>query len=203
MGNSIRTTSKTTTPAAKKITFAIGDVMLCPLLGDQPFVLEADPYGKSDKLTITYDGSYSYYDTKEFFIKESDDEAIDYQPSLFQNTLYSNAYTTQSSQHKIISITELDEKEAVLISSMKLSNIACDINGAVIIFEDSRYLLSIIYQEKVTSSTAQFLARLAHDSSTTWSELLFAQLDALKKPLSQSNFDKTSNIDDLTQALEG
>ena len=208
MGNSKTTspskTSKSTTTqnnalATKQTTFAIGDVVLCPSLSMQSFTLEADPYGKRDDLTITYDGSYHYYDAQGFFIRSNDTETSRYQTSLFHDTpanrqaiatLYGNTRPVPSRQRKTIDITEAGEKEAVLMSSRELSNIACDIHGAATILEDLGDVLSMIYLKKVSLSTAQSLARLAHDSSTTWSELLFAQLDALNEPLSQSHFGK-------------
>ncbi len=199
MPNSIRTTSKTTTLAAKQTTFAIGDVVLCPSLSMQPFTLSADPYGKRDDLTIDYDGSYHYYDAHGYFVSFKDTETNRHQTSLFHNTpvnrqavatLYGNAIPAPSRPLKTIDITEAGEREAVLMSSLKLSDIACDIQGAATILEDLGDVLSMIYRKKVSPSTAQSLARLAHDSSTTWSELLFAQLDALNKPLSQSGFGK-------------
>jgi len=199
MPNSIRTTSKTTTPAAEQTTFAIGDVVLCPSLSMAPFTLEADPYGKRDELTITYDGSYHYYNAQGYFVSSKDTETGAHQTSLFHDTpanrqavatLYGNAIPAPSRPLKTIDITEAGEREAVLMPSLKLSDIACDIQGAATILEDLGDVLSMIYRKKVSPSTAQSLARLAHDSSTTWSELLFAQLDAINEPLSQSGFGK-------------
>ncbi len=88
MGNSIRTTSKNTTStlAINQATFAIGDVVLCPSLSSQPFELTADPYGKRDELTLTFEGSYFHYDGNGFFVRASQNETDDFQPSLYHNT---------------------------------------------------------------------------------------------------------------------
>ena len=85
MPNSIRTTSNTTT-AAKQATFAIGDSVLCPSLSSSPFVLTNAPCGKRDNLTLTFDGSYFYYDDKGYFVSACDTETGDFQPSLYHNT---------------------------------------------------------------------------------------------------------------------
>ena len=101
----IRTTSntQTPTPATNQATFAIGDIVLCPSLSNSPFVLTADPYGKRDELTLTFEGSYFYYDDKGYFVPACDKETGDFQPSLYHNTpanqqaintLYGNAFGT-------------------------------------------------------------------------------------------------------------
>ena len=199
MPNSIRTTSKTTTPAAKQTTFAIGDVVLCPSLSMQPFTLTADPHGKRDDLTIDYDGSYHYYDAQGFFIRSKDTETNRYQTSLFHDTpanrqavatLYGNALPAPSPHRKTIDITEAGEEEAVLMSSRELSDIACDIQGAATILEDLGDVLSMIYQKKVSPPTARSLARLAHDSTSSWTELLYRSLEVINEPLEQSKFGK-------------
>ena len=199
MPKSIRTTSKTTTPtlATNQAIFAIGDVVLCPSLSNQPFELTADPYGERDKLALTYDGSHFYYDVQGYFVKASDTETGDYQPSLFHDTqanrqaiatLYSNTFTTQSSQRKVIDITEADDDEVILIPSVELSDTACDIGGAIGLLNDVGMLLWMIYQEKMTPSQAASMARLSHDSTDTWADLLSSRLNTINKSLAQSTF---------------
>ena len=172
MGNSIRTTSKTTTPtpATNQAIFAIGDVVLCPSLSSEPFTLIA---GQRDLLALTHDGSYFYYDVQGYFISASDTETGDYRPNLFHDTpanrqaiatLYSNISTTQSNQRKVIDITEADDDEVILIPSVELSDTACDIGGAIGLLNDVGMLLWMIYQEKMTPSQAASMARLSHDS---------------------------------------
>lgn len=199
MPNSIRTTSKTTTPAAKQTTFAIGDIVLCPSLSMQPFTLTADPHGKRDDLTIDYDGSYHYYDAQGFFIRSKDTETNRYQTSLFHDTpanrqavstLYGNVSPIASPHRKTIDITEAGEDEAVLMSSRELSDTACDIKEAAVIFDNLGDLLNLIYRGKIDQSTAKGLARLAHDSTCTWAELLYSRLEIINEPLEQSKFGK-------------
>lgn len=197
MGNSIRTTSKTTTPtpATNQAIFAIGDVVLCPSLSSEPFTLIV---GQRDLLALTHDGSYFYYDVQGYFISASDTETGDYRPNLFHDTpanrqaiatLYSNTSTTQSNQRKVIDITEADDDEVILIPSVELSDTACDIGGAIGLLNDVGMLLWMIYQEKMTPSQAASMARLSHDSTDTWIELLSSRLNTINKSLAQSTFD--------------
>lgn len=201
MGNSIRTTSKTTTPtpATNQAIFAIGDVVLCPSLSSEPFTLIADQYGQRDLLSLTHDGSYFYYDSQGYFVPVSDTETGDYRPNLFHDTqanrqaiatLYSNTSTTQSSQRKVIDISEANDDEAILISSVELSDTACDIGGAIGLLNDVGMLLWMIYQEKMTPSQAASMARLSHDSIDTWADLLSSRLNTINKSLAQTTFGK-------------
>ena len=196
MGNSIRTTSKnnTSTLTTNQATFDIGDVVLCPSLTGLPFTLTADPYGKRDLLTLTHDGSYFYYDDKGYFVSARDTETGDYQPSLFHDTpanrqaiatLYSGG---QISQRKVINITKTDDKEAVLIPAFDLSNIACDIGGTIAVLNDIGSLLWMIYQEKITPKQAISMARLSHDATERWEELLGSRLKTINESLAQTVF---------------
>lgn len=199
MGNSIRTTSKTTTSTLtiNQAIFAIGDVVLCPSLSSEPFTLIADQYGQRDLLSLAHDGSYFYYDEQGYFVPASDTETGDYRPNLFHDTpsnrqaiatLYSNASTTQLSQRKVIDITEADDDEVILISSVELSDTACDIGGAIGLLNDVGMLLWMIYQEKMTPSQAASMARLSHDSTDTWADLLSSRLNTINKSLAQTTF---------------
>lgn len=197
MGKSIRTNSKTqfTTLAPSQTTFDIGDVVLCPSLSDTPFVLTDDPYGKRDLLALTHDGSYFYYNEKGYFVSASDTETGDYQPSLYRNTpanqqaintLYGN--TTQSSQRTVIDITEANDKEAILLSAFDLSDIACDIEGAITTLNSIGLLLHMIYQENITHKQALSMARLSHDSTDRWADLLCCRLNNISAILAKSTF---------------
>ena len=198
---SINTSKSTTTPkfvpAANQTTFDIGDVVLCPSLSSFPFTLTADPYGKRDELTLTFEGSYFYYDANGYFIRSGDDETGDFQPSLYHNTpanqqaintLYGNTSTTQSSQRQIIDITEADDHEVILIPSIELSDTACDIGGAIAVLDDIGSLLWMIYQEEITPQQAISMARLSHDATERWVELLNSRLNTINTPLAQSTF---------------
>lgn len=198
MGNSIRTTSKTqNTPTLA--TFKAGDSVLCPSLSFTSFVLTADPYGKRDLLALTHDGSNIYYDDKGYFVPSRDKETGDYQPSLFQDTpanrqavatLYNGRFNTQTSQRQIIDTTDSSNEEVILISLMELSDTACDIDGAIGLLNDIGMLLWMIYQEKMPPSCAVSMARLSHDSTDTWADLLSSRLNTINKSLAQSTFGK-------------
>ena len=199
MPNSIRTTSNTqiTTLATNQATFAIGDLVLCPSLSNTLFVLTADPYVKRDDLTLEFEGSYFYYDGNGYFIRASQEETDDFQPSLYHDTtanrqaiatLYNGRFTTQTSQRTVINTTEADDKETVLVSAFDLRDIACDIEGAITTLDDIGQLLHLIYQNKITHSQALSMARLSHDAANTWAALLISRLENIKKPLAQSTF---------------
>lgn len=202
MPNSICTTSKTTTnpkfiQAASQTTFDIGDVVLCPSLSSFPFALTADPYGKHDDLTLAYDGSYFYYDAQGFFIKASDDETGDHQPSLFHNTpanqqaintLYGNV--TQSSQRKVIDTTSADDDEVVLLKSSKISNNAGELSGAIDVLDDMSSLLGLIYNDKLDQADTKSIARLTQTAVDTWAEILNSQLERLNEVLTLTQFSK-------------
>lgn len=198
---SINTSKNPTTPkfitAASQTTFDIGDVALCPSLSNFPFALTDDPTGKRDLLALEFDGSYFYYDDKGYFVSASDTETGDFQPSLYHNTpanqqaintLYGNTSNNQSSQRNVIDTTDGSDNEVILIPSIELSDTACDIDGAIGLLNDIGMLLWMIYQEKITPSCAISMARLSHDSTDTWADLLSSRLNTINKSLAQSAF---------------
>ena len=198
MGKSIRTTSNTqNTPTLA--TFKAGDSVLCPSLSFTSFVLTADPYGKRDLLALTHDGSNIYYDDKGYFVSARDTETGDYQPSLFQDTpanrqavatLYNGRFTTQANQRTVIDTTEADDNIVVTMSSHDLSHIACDINGAANALHDIGHLLGLIHYGKIEGETVKSMARLSHDATSTWAEILYAQLDIINEPLAMTGYSK-------------
>ena len=197
MPNSIRTTSNTqTTTNGTPATFKAGDSVLCPSLSLNPFVLTADPYGKRNNLTLEFEGSYFYYDDKGYFVKASDTETGDFQPSLYHDTkanrqaiatLYNGS---QSSQRKVIDTTEADDDEVILISAFDLRDIACDIESAATIISDIGQLLGLIHYEKIDAHTARSMARLTHDTAETWTNLLQTQLDSINDTLAMTRYGK-------------
>lgn len=198
MPKSIHTNSNTqNTPTLA--TFKAGDSVLCPSLSFTSFVLTADPYGKRDLLALTHDGSNIYYDDKGYFVPAHDSETGDYQPSLFQDTpanrqaiaiLYNGRFATQDSQRKVIDTTEADDNIVVTMSSHDLNHIAGDICGAANALHDVGYLLGLIYYGKIEGEAVKSMARLAHDSTSTWAEILYAQLDIINKPLAMTGYSK-------------
>ena len=198
MGKSIRTTSNTqNTPTLD--TFKAGDSVLCPSLSFTSFVLTADPRGKRDLLALTHDGSYFYYDNKGYFVPSCDKATGDYQPSLFQDTpanrqaiatLYNGRFTTQANQRTVIDTTEADDNIVVTMSSHGLSHIASDIHGAANALHDVGYLLGLIHYGKIEGEAVKSMARLSHDATSTWAEILYAQLDIINEPLAMTSYSK-------------
>lgn len=187
MGNSIRTTSNTqTTTNHVPVTFKAGDSVLCPSVGNGTYQLFNDKeYGC---LGFTANGKTYHYRNDG---KVSRNDAA---PSLFHDTkanhqtiatLYS---VNQTSQRKVIDTTEADDDEAILLSSMELSDTACDIDGAINLLNDVGVLLWMIYQEKMTPSQAVSMARLTHDSTDAWVDLLNSRLNTLNTALAQTTF---------------
>ena len=198
MGNSIRTTSNTqnTQNTPTLATFKAGDSVLCPSLSFTSFVLTADPYGKRDLLALTHDGSYFYYDDKGYFVPARDTETGDYQPSLFQDTpanrqaiamLYSG---NQTNHRTVIDTTEADDNIVVTMSSHGLSHITSDIHGAANALHDVGYLLGLIYYGKIEGEAVKSMARLAHDATNTWEDILRTQLDIINEPLAMTGYSK-------------
>lgn len=198
MPKSIRTNSNTQN-IPTLATFKAGDSVLCPSLSFTSFVLTADPYGKRDLLALNHDGSYFYYDDKGYFVPAHDTETGDYQPSLFQDTpanrqaiatLYNGRFATQDSQRKVIDTTEADDNIVVTMSSHDLNHIAGDICGAANALHDVGYLLGLIYYGKIEGEAVKSMARLSHDATSTWAEILYAQLDIINEPLAMTGYSK-------------
>lgn len=279
MDNSVRTTSKSTTtpkfiPAASQATFAIGDVVLCPSLSSQPFELTAGPYVKRKNLTLEFEGSYFYYDSNGFFVRASQNETDDFQPSLYHNTpanqqaintLYGNTSSTLAafkagdavlcprfgsdsyqlfiddedgflsfivgvnkfhtradgklspndkspsifhdnptnrqiiaalydqaapSQRKLIDTTSADDDEVIVLPTDMLSDIACDISGAINVLKDIGNILYLIQQDEVSSRQTSSMARLTNDATDRWTAILGGQLDVINEAMTQSKFEK-------------
>ena len=200
MPNSIRTTSNHRTATNSTLApFKAGDSVLCPSLSNNPFVLTNDPYGKRNNLTLEFEGSYFYYDGKGYFVRASDHETGDFQPSLYHNTpdnqqaintLYGNSPSTETKKRTVIDITEADDKEVIIMSSHDLSDIACDIDGAATVLSDIGALLHLIYSEKITLSQAISMTRLTHDAVVTWINLLHDQSGSIDKTLAMTRYGK-------------
>ena len=187
MPNSIRTTSNTQTTTLA--TFKAGDSVLCPSVGNGTYTL----VNKSkDCLTINIGNVECLYraDGRAYH----DDCYV--LPSLFHDTpanrqaiatLYNGS---QSSQRKVIDTTEADDKEVILISAFDLSDIACDIESASIVISDIGSLLGLIHYEKIEQHTAISMARLTHDATVTWYDLLQNQVNSIKETLAMTRYGK-------------
>lgn len=96
----------------------------------------------------------------------------------------------ETSQRKVIDLTTADDDEVILLPSLMLSNLACDINGAATALHDIGQLLALIHYGKVEQHKAASLARLAHDAADTWSNLLYEKLESINKPLAMTAYGK-------------
>ena len=187
MGNSISTTSNTqTTTNSTLATFKAGDSVLCPSVGNAAYKLFNDK--EYDCLGFTLNGKTYHYrnDGK----VSCDDKA----PSLFYdtpanrqaiNTLYGSKY-----QIKTIDCTDAYDDEVILMPSIMLSDIACDINAAASTLHDLGQLLHLIATRQIEPHAAIALARLSQDAADTWINLLYSQLEIINEPLAQTGFGK-------------
>ncbi|MGO2278752.1 hypothetical protein [Psychrobacter sp. AOP7-D1-21] len=190
MPNSIRTTSNTQTPInTTSATFKAGNSVLCPSVGNGTYTLVQK---SKDCLTINIGNVECLYraDGRAY---HDNSYAL---PQLFHNTeanrkaiatLYSGS---QTSQRTVIDTTEADDKEAVLISAFDLSDIVCDIESAATVISDIGKLLALIHYEKIDTSTAISMARLTHDTTVTWDDLLQRQVSSIKETLAMTGYGK-------------
>lgn len=188
MPNSIRTTSNTQTTAnSTPATFKAGDSVLCPSVGNGTYTL----VNKSkDCLTINIGNVECLYraDGRAYH----DDCYV--LPSLFHDTpanrqaiatLYNGS---QSSQRKVIDITEPNDNEVIVMSSFELSDIACDMESAAIVISDIGKLLALIHYKKIEPDVAISMARLTHDATVTWYDLLQNQVNSIKETLAMTRY---------------
>lgn len=96
--------------------------------------------------------------------------------------------TAKTSPRKVIDVTAQADDEVVILSSMMLSDAACDISGAITVLNDIGALLNLIYAGDITPYQAASMARLSHDAADTWADLLCSQLNALNEPLALTKF---------------
>lgn len=93
-------------------------------------------------------------------------------------------------QRKVIDITEIDDKEVIILPTIMLSDIACDISGAIHTLKDIGNILHLIQQDEVSSTHTSSMARLTNDAAERRVKLLFHQLDAINEAMAQSKFAK-------------
>tara|TARA_R110002049_G_scaffold207365_1_gene377871 strand:- start:5173 stop:5754 length:582 start_codon:yes stop_codon:yes gene_type:complete len=190
MPNSIRTTAniQTTTNSTPAI-FKAGDSVLCPSVGNGTYNLVKK---SKDCLTINIGNVECLYraDGRAYH----DDCYV--LPSLFHDTpanrqaiamLYSGS---QSIQRTVIDTTEADDDEVILMSAFELSDIVCDIESAATVISDIGKLLALIHYEKIDTNTAISMARLTHDTTVTWDDLLQRQVSSIKETLAMTRYGK-------------
>ena len=96
----------------------------------------------------------------------------------------------QNKQRNVIDLTSPDDDEVILISAFDLRDIACDIDSAATVISDIGKLLGLIHYEKIDTHTAISMARLTHDTTETWANLLQAQLDSINDTLAMTAYAK-------------
>ena len=104
--------------------------------------------------------------------------------------MHNSITTTQTSQRKVIDLTNKDDDEVILMPSIMLSDIACDINAAATTLHDMGELFHLIATRQIEPHAAIALARLSQDAADTWINLLYSQLDTINEPLAQTGFGK-------------
>ena len=191
MPNSIRTTSNTqATTNSTPATFKAGDSVLWAAVSNQSYKLQSSKDKRSNRLVIRHANIEYTFDTDG---RSSPEDAL---PSLFHDTpanrqaiatLYSG---NQSSQRTVIDITEADDDEVIIMSSHELSDIACDLESAAVVISDIGKLLALIHYEKIKPDVAISMARLTHDTTETWHELLQSQLGSIKETLAMTRYGK-------------
>ncbi len=190
MPNSIRTTSHTqTTTNHAPATFKAGNSVLCPSVGNGTYNLVKK---SKDCLTINIGNVECLYraDGRAYH----DDCYV--LPSLFHDTpanrqaiatLYSGK---QTSQRTVIDTTEADDDEVILMSAFELSDIVCDLESAAIVISDIGKLLALIHYKKIEPDVAISMARLTHDATVAWDDLLQRQVKSIKETLAMTRYGK-------------
>tara|TARA_R110002124_G_scaffold56783_5_gene159867 strand:- start:1294 stop:1881 length:588 start_codon:yes stop_codon:yes gene_type:complete len=191
MPNSIRTTSNTqTTTNSTPATFKAGDSVLWAAVSNQAYKLQSSKDKHSNRLVIRHANIEYTFDTDG---RSSPEDAL---PSLFHDTpanrqaiatLYSG---NQTNQRTVIDVTEADDNEVILMSAFELSDIACDLESAAVVISDIGKLLALIHYEKIEPHVAISMARLTHDTTETWHELLQSQLGSIKETLAMTRYGK-------------
>ena len=190
MPNSIRTTSNTQTTTNHTLaTFKAGDSVLCPSVGNGTYRLVQK---SKDCLTINIGNVECLYraDGRAY---HDDCYAL---PQLFHDmpanrqaiaTLYNGSHT---SQRTVIDITEADDNEVIVMSSFELSDIACDMESAAVVISDIGKLLALIHYKKIEPDVAISMARLTHDATVAWDDLLQRQVKSIKETLAMTSYGK-------------
>lgn len=190
MGKSIRTTSNTQAMTnSAPATFKAGNSVLCPSVGNGTYKLIQK---SKDCLTINIGNVECLYrvDGRAY---HDNSYAL---PQLFHDTpanrqaiatLYSGS---QSNQRTVIDITEADDDEVILMSAFELSDIVCDLESAAIVISDIGKLLALIHYKKIEPDVAISMARLTHDATVTWDDLLQRRVNSIKETLAMTRYGK-------------
>lgn len=171
--------------------FKAGDAVLCPSVGADSYQLFID----DEHSLLSFIAGVNKYHT----LSDGKQHPNDKSPSIFHDTpanrqiitaLYHNPSITQSSQRKVIDTTTADDKEVVILSASNLSNLAFDLEHAAETLDDIGTTLALIYYENVSTTVGQSLARLAHSSAGTWTEILDERLSLINETLATTRYSK-------------
>lgn len=105
-------------------------------------------------------------------------------------TLNRQTPTNKPDQRKVIDITEIDDNEVIILPTIMLSDIACEISGAIVVLNDINNILNLAHQCKLSSSQTLSMARLSSDAAERRIKLLGHQLDAINGAMALSKFEK-------------
>lgn len=105
-------------------------------------------------------------------------------------TLNCQTSPNKPDQRKVIDITEIDDNEVIILPTIMLSDIACDISGAIDVLNDINTILNLTHQCELSSSQTLSMARLSSDAAERRIKLLGHQLDAINEAMALSKFDK-------------
>ncbi|MGB5878022.1 MAG: hypothetical protein WBG84_11775 [Psychrobacter nivimaris] len=97
---------------------------------------------------------------------------------------------SKPNQRKVIDMTEIDDNEVIILPTIMLSDIACDISGAIDVLNDINTILRMTHQCELSSSQALSMTRLSSDAAERRVKLLAHQLDAINEAMAQSKFAK-------------
>ena len=172
------TTPKPISSIANQITFDAGDVVLCPSVGNGIYRLFNDE--ENDCLCFTTNSKTYHY--------RSDGKVSrhDTTPSLFHNTL-ANRQAIATLYHGAPPQKTTAKTNDITMPVETLKSIASEMDGASQALHDVGLLLNMIYREKINPRQAIALARLSHDSTNTWSELLFDSLESVNNTLASAS----------------
>ncbi|KAA0929510.1 hypothetical protein FQ082_01960 [Psychrobacter sp. ANT_H56B] len=192
MGNSKNTTSIKTSKSnatskpiasiANQITFDIGDVVLCPSVGNELYRLFNDE--ENGCLCFTAN-SKTYHYRSDGKVSRDDNT-----PSLFHNTL-ANRQAIETLYHGAPLQKTTAKTNDIAMPVETLKSIASEMDGASQALHDVGLLLNMIYREKINPRQAISLARLSHDSTNVWAELLYDTLGSVNNTISSVS---TANV---------
>ncbi|MFC6205226.1 hypothetical protein ACFPZK_10965 [Psychrobacter urativorans] len=168
--------------------FKDGNSVLCPSVGNGTYKLFNDK--EYDCLGLTANGKTYHYRTDGNVSRNDAAQSLFHDTPANRQAIATLYRGNQSIQRTVIDTTEADDKEVILISAFDLSDIVCDIESAATVISDIGKLLALIHYEKIDTNTAISMARLTHDTTVTWDDLLQRQVSSIKETLAMTRYGK-------------